>query len=180
MEHTTEVSGPRIYNLFPLLAGTMPEWMPHLERARKMRFNWVFVNPFHLPGFSGSLYSIQDYYQFHPLVIAPEAGLPHEQLGSVVERTHRLGMKIMMDLVINHTAVDSPLVQTHPEWYQKEKDGEILHPGAYEDGHWVSWGDLASINNAGSPDRDNLWQYWRDLASHYARLGLDGFRCDAA
>jgi hypothetical protein len=25
--------GPRIYNLFPLMAGPLPRWRPHLERA---------------------------------------------------------------------------------------------------------------------------------------------------
>ncbi|MBI4463317.1 MAG: hypothetical protein HY647_01310 [Acidobacteria bacterium] len=180
MDSTPRVVGPRIYNLFPLLAGKMPEWRPQLERAHQMRFNWVFVNPFHLPGLSGSLYSIKDYYQFHPLLVAPEAGPPLEQLSGVIEQTHRLGMKIMMDLVINHTAIDSPLVQAHPDWYQRGSDGEVVHPGAMADDHWVSWGDLASINNAASPDRENLWQYWRDLVSHHARRGFDGFRCDAA
>ena len=28
-------SGPRIYNLFPLLAGPLPGWKTHLERARR-------------------------------------------------------------------------------------------------------------------------------------------------
>jgi hypothetical protein len=39
--------GPRIYNLFPLLAGPLLRWGPHLERAARMAFTWIFVNPFH-------------------------------------------------------------------------------------------------------------------------------------
>jgi starch synthase (maltosyl-transferring) len=39
--------GPRIYNLFPLLAGSVPQWSDHLERIAAMAFDWVFVNPFH-------------------------------------------------------------------------------------------------------------------------------------
>ena len=50
--------GPRIYNLFPLLAGPVPQWSEHLERIAAMAFDWVFVNPFHYPGFSGSLYAL--------------------------------------------------------------------------------------------------------------------------
>jgi hypothetical protein len=46
MSAATQVSqGPRIYNLFPLLAGPLPRWKPHLERARRMEFDWLFVNP---------------------------------------------------------------------------------------------------------------------------------------
>ena len=58
--------GPRIYNVFPLLLGPVSRWTDQLERAAAMGFNWVYVNPFHLPGFSGSLYAIKDYYRLHP------------------------------------------------------------------------------------------------------------------
>jgi len=44
----------------------------------------------------------------------------------------------------------------------------------------VEWGDLAEIDNKNSPDRDNLWQYWKDLVDYYIDMGIDGFRCDAA
>jgi starch synthase (maltosyl-transferring) len=39
-------------------------------------------------------------------------------------------------------------------------------------------GDLVEIDNAA--DRDGLWHYWITLAEHYAALGVEGFRCDAA
>jgi starch synthase (maltosyl-transferring) len=42
------------------------------------------------------------------------------------------------------------------------------------------WGDLAEIDNAGSPDRGNLWRYWLTLVEFYAAAGFSGFRCDAA
>ena len=57
----------RIYNLFPLLAGSVEQWETHLPRIAAMGFNWVFVNPFHYPGFSGSLYAVKDYYRLHPV-----------------------------------------------------------------------------------------------------------------
>ena len=52
------MSGPRIYNLFPLLAGPVPAWADHLGRIAGMSFDWIYVNPFHSPGFSGSLYAL--------------------------------------------------------------------------------------------------------------------------
>jgi starch synthase (maltosyl-transferring) len=68
--------GPRIYNLFPLLAGPLPRWTPHLERAQSLGFNWVFINSFHYAGYSGSLYSIKDYYAIDPRLVDPAAGPP--------------------------------------------------------------------------------------------------------
>ena len=59
---------PRIYNLFPLLVGPVGSWAEHLERIAGMGFDWVFVNPFHYSGFSGSLYAVKDAYRLHPLL----------------------------------------------------------------------------------------------------------------
>ncbi|HEY5955995.1 MAG TPA: hypothetical protein VIV60_05555, partial [Polyangiaceae bacterium] len=62
--------GPmRIYNLFPLLAGKFNAWRPHLERAKAMGFDWIFINPIQLPGASRSLYSIADYFQINPTFV---------------------------------------------------------------------------------------------------------------
>ena len=53
-------------------------------------------------------------------------------------------------------------------------------PTAKDGNKEIIWGDLVEIDNAGSPDREQLWQYWLTLLQHYAGLGFDGFRCDAA
>jgi len=180
MEFQGHPEGPRIYNLFPLLAGPLPAWRPHLERARRLGFNWIFVNPIQRPGASGSLYSVSDYYALNPLLIDPSSGPPDQQLRSMIEQVHELGMKLMMDLVINHTASDSPLVRQYPAWFRRNDSGEIIHPGAYANGEWISWIDLAAVDNAASRDRENLWKYWLGIVRHYAALGFDGFRCDAA
>src|SRR5215213_9783607 len=50
-------SGPRIYNLFPLLVGTISAWRAELPRIAAMNFDWVYGNPFHETGRSGSLYA---------------------------------------------------------------------------------------------------------------------------
>jgi len=174
------MEGPRIYNLFPLLAGPLPAWTPHLQRARRMGFNWIFVNPIQRPGVSGSLYSIADYYALNPLLVEPSGGSPDEHLRAMIDQIHNLGMKLMIDLVINHTAADSPLIGQHPKWFRRDDSGEVVHPGAYENNNWVSWNDLAAVDNAASSERQQLWEYWLNLVRHYAAIGFDGFRCDAA
>ena len=171
--------GPRIYNLFPLLAGPLPGWRPHLERAAAMGFTWVFVNAFHQAGFSGSLYSVKDYYAVDAR-FAEDSTPASEQLAEMLRQASELGLSVMMDLVINHTAFDSPLLRQHPAWFQRDAMGKIVHPGAKDGKRRVVWKDLAEVDNVGSPDRAALWTYWRELALHYAGLGFRGFRCDAA
>jgi starch synthase (maltosyl-transferring) len=179
MSAATQVSqGPRIYNLFPLLAGPLPRWKPHLERARRMEFDWLFVNPINLSGYSGSLYSIKDHYAIDPRFVDPAGGPPDSQLRQMIAAARGLDLRIMMDLVINHTAFDSPLLTEHPTWYKRGSDGKPVHPGAQEGDHTVTWRDLLEIDN--TTDRDGLWQYWITLAERSAALGVEGFRCDAA
>jgi len=173
--------GPRVYNLFPRLAGKFTAWRPHLERAAAMNFNWVFLNPVHFAGFSGSMYAVKDHYAYDPALVDTEDGIPaEEQLRRVLAQGRELGLRFMLDLVVNHTAIDAPLVAEHPAWYHHEGDGQVRHPGAWDGGNWVSWGDLAAVDNATSPERAALWDYWEHLVAHYQELGFTGFRCDAA
>lgn len=173
------IPGPRIYNLFPLLAGPVSAWRPHLERAAAMGFTWVFVNAFHQAGYSGSLYSIKDYYAVDARLVDGSAP-PGDLLAAMLRQASDLGLSVMMDLVINHTAFDSPLIRAHPTWFRRDARGDIVHPGAKDGKGRVVWQDLAEVDNAGSPDREALWAYWRGLALHYAGMGFRGFRCDAA
>lgn len=171
---------PIIYNLFPLLAGPFEQWTPHLERARDLGFNHLYFNPVSYPGFSGSLYSVQDYYGFHPL-LAPkgnEAGA--RAFRRMLERARALGLTPMMDLVINHTAIDSPLIREHPAWFERDAEGKVANPWAMDGERKVVWGDLATVDNGHSSDRDALWEYWDRLIAHHQALGISGFRCDAA
>jgi starch synthase (maltosyl-transferring) len=89
----------------------------------------------------------------------------------------------MLDLVINHTAIDSPLVTQHPEWYAKNPDGSIKHPGAIDPGDATKvtvWGDLAELAYWPVPDPEGLLRFWDAVVSKYLGMGFLGFRADAA
>ncbi|MHC4886888.1 MAG: alpha-amylase family glycosyl hydrolase, partial [Planctomycetota bacterium] len=172
---------PFIYNLFPPLAGTVDRWGDHVTRAVGMGFNWVFLNPIQYPGESGSLYSIRDYHRLNPSFF-PQ-GSTEEQFVAFerfVESSRAMGMEVMVDLVVNHTAHDSPLVHEHPAWYKWLDDGTVAHPGAMDNGHWVIWGDLSEIDNDCSSDKAGLYEYWWDRVREMIERGVRGFRCDAA
>jgi starch synthase (maltosyl-transferring) len=144
-----------------------------------MGFTWIFVNPFHQAGYSGSLYSVKDHYAIDARFI--EDGVPPtDQLRGMLRQAEQLDLRLMMDLVVNHTAFDSPLIQQHPSWFRRDDAGAIVHPGAKDGEERVLWRDLAEVDNEASPDREALWAYWRGLVLHYADLGFRGFRCDAA
>jgi starch synthase (maltosyl-transferring) len=169
-----------IYNLFPLLAGHCGLWEPHLKRAASMGFTWIFVNPVQKPGSSGSLYSISDYFQLNPLIIdnsSKQTG--NHQLQLALETAKKLGLKVMIDLVINHCAFDSALTHRHPEWFLVE-NGEIAHPFCLEDGQKIVWGDLVRFNHQNESDPEGLYHYCYQVIEYLLKLGFNGFRCDAA
>lgn len=171
----------RLYNLYPKLIGNMTDWGLHVSRIKEMGFNAIWVNPFHYAGFSGSMYSPKNYYTFAEMFIDTSSSkTPIEQLKAFIAKCHDNNICFIMDLVINHSAIDADLIAEHPEWFKRTADGKIVNPGAMHDGEWHAWGDLAEIDNANSPDKDNLWAYWFDMIKYYIEAGVDGFRCDMA
>jgi starch synthase (maltosyl-transferring) len=175
---------PIIYNLFPRLAGTMPDWLQHAARAVDMGFNWIFVNSILYPGYSGSLYAIKHHYRINPLFLPRDSkkeGMA--TLASTLKKFADVGLWPMMDLVINHTSRDCPLVQERPSWYLHGEHGEIASPFVQDivnPKKITVWDDLAEIDNSGSSDREGLWAYWAELVKYYLKLGFKGFRCDTA
>ena len=172
-----------IYNLFPPLAGAIPRWQEHLDRIASMGFTWIFLNPIHTPGLSGSLYAVKDYFGINPLFHPASGRDPEAALARFNKEAGRRGLQVMLDLVINHTAIDSPLVAQHPEWYAKDENGKIKHPGAIDpaDARKVTvWGDLAELEYWPPPDPEGLLHYWDAVISKYLGLGFMGFRADAA
>jgi starch synthase (maltosyl-transferring) len=208
-------SAPRIYNLFPRLVGPISNWIKHLDRIEKMKFNWIYVNPLNYTGFSGSLYSIKNYFEMSLLYAKDEEDSNSwASLKGFIAECHKRGIKFMMDLVINHTAVDSPLISKHPTWYKEkwamiekasnqvikffnDKDDPIIDeypPTEYflekrianpfaidpQDARNITiWGDLAEINYD-TPINHEILDYWKKLFDFYNKLGIDGYRCDAA
>jgi starch synthase (maltosyl-transferring) len=173
--------GPRIFNLFPTLLGPVEAWEEYLPRIAAMGFDWVFPNPFHCPGFSGSLYAVKDYYRLHPLVRGDSDASADERLRRFLAAAQKAQLSVMMDLVVNHTAKDSALVEEHPSWCLRDETGEVCSPFAVDpdDPESVTvWGDLAELDYSPRPERAEMLDYWDALVAHYAGLGFRGFRCD--
>ena len=170
-----------LYNLFPLLAGPFPQWNKHFTRAKAMGFDWVFLNPIQQLGASRSLYSIADYFSFNPAFLDPASSAPpEEQVRQMMEQARAAGLKMMIDLVINHCAFDSPLTREHPEWFVREANGRIAHASCEHDQQRVVWKDLVQFDHRRTRDPEGLYRYCLRIVEHLLALGFEGFRCDAA
>ena len=115
-------------------------------------------------GTVGSPYSVKDYYG-----INPEFGNLDDFKG-LVKKSHEQGLKIIIDLVANHTSWDSKMFTEHPEWFTKDSTGKSVPPVA-------DWSDVVDLNY----NNAELRRYMIDMLKYWVRdVGLDGFRCDVA
>ena len=146
-----------LYNLFPLLAGPFSRWSEHFTRAAAMGFDWIFVNPIQQSGASRSLYSIADYFRINPALLDPQSAAPPEdQVRQMVAQARASGLKMMIDLVINHAAIDSRLTSEHPEWFLREPDGRVANSFCQHNGEKVVWKDLAQFDHPHTRDPEGL------------------------
>lgn len=173
-----------VYNLFPRFFTNVDEWIARIPAIAAMGFNAIFVNPFFETGFSGSLYAVKNYYRLNPILFGKEFDLgdftPIERFNSVCKQH---GLMLYVDLVINHTAFDADLTREHPGWYLRDAKGALVSPFAIDpadESKVTVWGDLATIDNENSADKEGLWQYWDSLIAFLQERGIHGFRCDAA
>ncbi|MBB4634293.1 alpha-amylase [Longimicrobium terrae] len=175
---------PLIYNLFPRLVGPTTRWAEHARRAREMEFDWLYLNPWHYPGFSGSLYAVKDFRRLNPAFLPAGAdSLSLEPLRAALAQMNEMRIRPVMDLVVNHTSKDSPLIDQHPGWYARDEHGQVRSPFVVDPddpSKVTTWGDLAEIENLTHHDREGLWRYWAQLVREAVELGFRGFRCDAA
>ncbi|HMD68700.1 MAG TPA: alpha-amylase family glycosyl hydrolase, partial [Chitinivibrionales bacterium] len=129
MKNATAPSAPVIFNLFPRYYASVDEWNAVIPHAADMGFNWIYVNPFHATGFSGSLYAIKNYYQLNPLFVKKGHDTSDwRPLKKFVAACNDASVGVMMDLVVNHTAFDSVLVKTNPGWYKRDEQGRLVSP----------------------------------------------------
>ena len=115
-------------------------------------------------GSLGSYYSIRDY-----CAVNPELGTMAD-FDAFVAEAHRLGMRVLLDWVANHTARDARWIAEKPaSWYERDAAGRPAVP-------W-DWSDTAKLNYA---DRD-VWRAQADAMEFWVRRhAVDGFRCDMA
>jgi len=132
----------------------------------------------------GSPYSIRAY--------RPDPNLGSwEQLEEVLGKLHARGMKLILDFVPNHTALDHEWTSGHPEYYIQGTSRDATNsPSAFfsvetlkgirylahgKDPHCSPWTDTAQLNLFNSKTRQALFHELQNVA-HYC----DGIRCDMA
>ena len=82
-----------------------------LEYINDMGFNALWLNPFYESPFRDAGYDVADFYK-----VAPRYGSNHD-FELLCEKAHNLGIKVCIDLVAGHTALEC-------EWFKKSCEPE--------------------------------------------------------
>ncbi len=156
---------------------TFKSFEAHIPRLKEMGIDilWFMpINPVSVKnrkGELGSPYSIGDYYKTNP-----EFGTM-EDFKHMVKAIHDAGMYIIIDWVPNHTGWDNPWITEHPDWYTKDKDGNIIDPIDYNTGKSWGWTDVADLNYDNAEMRLGMIE---TLKFWVNETGIDGYRMDVA
>lgn len=148
--------------------GTFEALRQDLNRIQRLGVDIIWLLPIHPIGLKerkgslGSPYAIQDYRR-----VNPEYGTLND-FKRLVDDIHSLGMKVIIDVVYNHTSPDSWLAVNHPKWFYKKENGKFGN----KIGEWLDVIDL-------DYSKKELWEYQIDTLKYWASM-VDGFRCDVA
>jgi cyclomaltodextrinase len=140
-----------------------------LDRLKNLGVTVLWLMPIHpvgklkAKGTIGSPYAVQDFY-----AINPDYGTK-DDLKRLIGESHKRGMKVIIDIVANHTAWDSVMMKMKGFHTTNEK-GEVIPP-------LPDWADVADLNY----DNPQLRKYMTEMLVSWIRdYDLDGFRCDVA
>ena len=162
-----------VYEVFPRAfskEGNFQGIIPQLDRLKALGVSVIWLMPVHpvgklkAKGTLGSPYAVRDYD-----AVNPEYGKP-DDLKRLVTAAHQRGMKVFIDIVINHTSWDSVLMKKHPDWFTRDAGGKIIPPNP-------DWVDVADLDWS----KPALREYMTGMLVRWLReYQLDGFRCDYA
>ncbi len=151
-------------------AGTFAALEERVSELKDLGITTLWLLPIHPVGVKkrkgplGSPYSVKDYYG-----INPEFG-SLDDFKRLLRTVHGHGMKLIIDLVANHTSWDNTLILDHPEWFTTDATGHIIPPNP-------DWYDVADLDYS----QPGVRAYMKEMMLYWVRdVGIDGFRCDVS
>lgn len=157
--------------------GTFNAFAKELPKVKELGVNILWLMPTYpisttkSKGPLGSYYAVSDYKG-----VNPEYGTL-EDLKSLINQAHALGMYVIFDWVPGHTGWDHVWIKEHPDYYLKNEAGEIIDPIDPRTGNSFGWTDVADLDYDNPEMRTAMKEamlYWIKEAD------IDGYRVDQA
>lgn len=174
MQNRERVEETIVYGVIPRLFGVnglrgVTERLPHLQ---ELGVNAIWLSPIN-DGPKGDFgYAISNYFE---LKSTPGT---KADLADLVAVAHDHGIRVLMDMVPNHTSVE------HPWFRDAESQGSSspCHAFYHRDDagdptHYFNWTKLPNLNF----DNPEIWRTMLDVFAYWVReFDIDGYRVDVA
>ncbi|GAW64035.1 oligo-1,6-glucosidase [Ligilactobacillus acidipiscis DSM 15836] len=164
MEHTEWWKDSVVYQIYPQSfqdsngdgVGDLQGIIHRLPYLKKLGVDVIWLNPIYKSPLIDNGYDIADYYN-----IDPRYGTL-EDFKELLFQVHKLHMRLIMDLVVNHTSDQNV-------WFQESKKSQ---DNKYSD--FYIWQDPkkdgSAPNNWGSTFTDSAWEYVPERKQYYLHL----------
>ena len=158
-------------------SGKFEDFTKDIYKLKDLGVKIIWLMPIHpisktnRKGTLGSYYSISDYK-----AVNPEFGNKND-LDELIKEAHKHDMLVILDWVANHTGWDHKWIKNKPDYYTKNKNGEITDPINPSTGESWGWTDVADLNFDNMEMQNEMieaMEYW--VKEH----DIDGYRLDAA
>jgi alpha-glucosidase len=144
------------------LAGVL-ERRPYLQE--ELGVSALYLTPI-FESRSNHRYDTRDYFSVDPLLGGEVA------FGALRQATQALGLRLVLDAVVNHTGPDHAWLQSRPHFYARNANGEALG--------WKGHASLPVLDFAQRDVQDAVYAAPDAVLRHWLRgpLAIDGWRLD--
>ena len=149
--------------------GTFAAAQQQLPRLAELGVDILWLMPIYPIGEEGRKGTLGSYYAVRNYCdVNPEFGTL-EDFDNFLAEAHRLGLRVVIDWVANHTSPDAVWVTGQPaDWYERDADGNTTFT--------ADWSDTANLNY----ENKDVWNGMANAMRFWLERGIDGFRCDMA
>lgn len=163
-----------IYEIYPRsfsATGDLAGITAGIPRIAGLGVNCIWLMPI-FEGPSSHGYEITDYY-----TIEQDYGT-EQDLRDLVEAAHASGIRVILDMVLNHTGIGHPFMQDalrhgrhshYWDYYDRDASGNYTY--------YYDWSSLPNLNL----DNPDAVRYFIDMCKYWVEeFDVDGYRCDVA
>lgn len=168
-----------------------------LDYLKELGVSLIWICPFYDSPMDDNGYDVRNFFEVH------ESFGTMEDVRQLIDKAHELDIKIILDLVLNHTSDEHPwFIESKSSKDNPYRDYYIWHEGKMKDGIKVeptNWGSFfggsawkydettdsyfMKIFSDKMPDlnwqNENVQKAMIEVAEKWLSLGIDGFRIDA-
>ncbi|MEK0423024.1 MAG: hypothetical protein RLZ95_934 [Bacteroidota bacterium] len=149
--------------------GTLNAFAKHLPRLQQMGVKTLWFMPLQAISVEGRKGTLGSYYSVaHYTEMNPEFGTL-DDFNKIVNSAHKLGMKVLIDWVPNHSGADHYWLKSHPDFYERDSTGKAIYTADWSDTRELNFNNLVMQDSM-----INAMKYW------VKNTAIDGFRVDVA